>query len=146
MLNDEYFQVREISLRLLASLTTYNLPHVMSFLQKLSTISHTNDGLLFEYKNNIGDYNRKAWKNLQLCFMMKYLDGAFNLNNDRLTKNNFETLIKTGDGKSLEKISKEKLNYYINSKGDGSQSSKFLEGHFSCLLYQTDNEATDSVK
>ena len=69
--------------------------------------------------------------------MMLYT--IFNLNNDKREKNNFETLIKTGDGKNLEKILKEKLNYYVNSKGDGSQSSTFLYGHFSCLLHKTDD-------
>ena len=64
--------------------------------------------------------------------------GVFSLNNKR-EKNNFETLIKTGDGKNLEKIIKEKLNYYVNSKCDGSQSITFLYGHFSCVLHKTDD-------
>ena len=64
---------------------------------------------------------------------------VFNLNSDKRKKNTFETVIKTGNGKTLEKILKEKLNYYANSKDDGSQTAKFLYGHVSCLIHKTDD-------
>ena len=82
-------------------------------------------------------------KSGNLC---KYLDVdiSSNIIGDPITnagfcEHRYNRLIKIGDGKNLEKILKGKLNYYVNSKGDGPQCIKFLHGHFSCLLHNKDD-------
>ena len=79
-------------------------------------------------------------------------NNVFNLNNDKCEKNNFETLKKPGDDKNLEKILKQKLNYYANSTRNGSQSGKFFYYDEACfnaakwVAFKTDDEAADSIK
>ena len=105
-------------------------------MEKFAIIFYDDSGELWKYldvditSNIIGDPNTNAGlcesKKLNAAYYHTDTtedDDVFNLNND-------ETLIKTGDGKKLKKILKEKFNDYVNSESDGSQSSKFYINFF----------------